>query len=107
MNWISSAPGRICLFGEHQDYLGLDIIAGAINLRFRIQCIPGTDRLYYLKMPDINQEIKFIPSEEVKYDNKRDYLKATVNILKREYGFDFKKGYDFIFKSEIPINADA
>ena len=107
MNWISSAPGRICLFGEHQDYLGLDIIAGAINLRFRIQCIPGTDKFYHLKMPDINQEMKFIPSEDVKYDNKRDYLKATVNILKREYGFDFKKGYDFIFKSEIPINVGA
>ncbi len=105
MEWVSSAPGRICLFGEHQDYLGLDIIAGAINLRFKIYCVPRKDELYYLKMTDIDQEMKFIPSKEIEYNNKRDYLKAAVNILKREYGFDFRKGYDFVFKSEIPINA--
>ena len=28
---ISKAPGRVCLFGDHQDYLGLPIIACAIN----------------------------------------------------------------------------
>ena len=31
-----STPGRICLFGEHQDYLGLPVIAMAISLRVRI-----------------------------------------------------------------------
>ena len=25
------APGRVCLFGDHQDYLGLPIIAAAVN----------------------------------------------------------------------------
>ena len=29
-------PGRICLFGEHQDYLGLPVIAMAISLRISI-----------------------------------------------------------------------
>ncbi|MHA1586217.1 MAG: galactokinase family protein, partial [Candidatus Heimdallarchaeota archaeon] len=28
-----SAPGRVCLFGEHQDYLKLTVIPAAINLR--------------------------------------------------------------------------
>ena len=37
-NWVIkdlevSTPGRICLFGEHQDYLGLPVIAMAISLR--------------------------------------------------------------------------
>ena len=26
----ASVPSRICLFGEHQDYLGLEVIAAAI-----------------------------------------------------------------------------
>ena len=30
------APARICLFGEHQDYLGLPVIASAINLKLKI-----------------------------------------------------------------------
>jgi len=32
-----SSPGRICLFGEHQDYLSLNVIPGAINLRCNIE----------------------------------------------------------------------
>ena len=29
-----STPSRLCLFGEHQDYLGLEVVAAAIDLRF-------------------------------------------------------------------------
>lgn len=104
---IISAPGRICLFGEHQDYLGLDVIAAAINLRFRIIFSKRNDSIFNILMPDINSQLIIEPSGEIKYENNRDYLKATINILKREYKFDFKEGYDFIFKSEIPINAGA
>ncbi|MBT4369578.1 MAG: galactokinase family protein, partial [Candidatus Marinimicrobia bacterium] len=32
-----STPGRICLFGEHQDYLGLPVIAMGISLRAKIR----------------------------------------------------------------------
>ena len=104
---IVEAPGRICLFGEHQDYLKLDVIASAISLKFRIIATPRNDNIFKISMPDIAQEINFIPSDVIVYENKRDYLKAVVNILKREYNFDFKKGYNFVFKSEIPINAGA
>jgi len=107
MKTHASAPGRICLFGEHQDYLGLDIIAAAIDLRFDIFCTPRSDNLYHLYMPDIQQEIQFTPSKKITYSHKRDYLKAVVNILKQEYGFNFNQGYDFTFNSRIPINAGA
>ena len=34
--FVSFAPGRVCLFGEHQDYLGLPVIAAAIPLGCRM-----------------------------------------------------------------------
>ena len=46
MQVISSAPGRICLFGEHQDYLGLPVIAMAVDLRFYIEYEPASGSNY-------------------------------------------------------------
>ena len=37
-------PGRICLFGEHQDYLGLPVIALAISLRSSITATKRRDK---------------------------------------------------------------
>ena len=36
---ISKAPGRVCLFGDHQDYLGLPIIATTIDKEITIEAI--------------------------------------------------------------------
>jgi len=41
-----SAPGRICLFGEHQDYLGLPVITVAINLRIAIEGRPVKEKVW-------------------------------------------------------------
>ena len=42
--FVSFAPGRVCLFGEHQDYLGLPVIAAAIPLGCRLVVKPQTRR---------------------------------------------------------------
>ena len=39
----ASVPSRVCLFGEHQDYLGLEVIAAAIDLRFCASVTPRED----------------------------------------------------------------
>ena len=83
-----STPSRICLFGEHQDYLGLEVIAAAINLRFYAKISEETIILY-VKIRDerintLNQdntehlyEIKTIDlSKPITYDHNRDYLKS-------------------------------
>ena len=48
-----SSPGRICLFGEHQDYLGLPVIAMAMNLRLRINGQKRNDKKIVINLPDI------------------------------------------------------
>ena len=99
-----SAPGRICLFGEHQDYFGLPIIAAAINLRITISGKRRSDRSIVVDMPDIGKE-EYLPlGKELEYSKARDYLKSTVNILQRE-GLIPDSGWDCLIRGTIPINS--
>ena len=50
---IYKAPGRICLFGDHQDYLGLPIIACAIDRYIKITAVPNENNVFNIEMPDI------------------------------------------------------
>lgn len=79
----SSAPGRICLFGEHQDYLGFPVIAAAIDLRMTIdgEITPGGEDRLTLELPDVGKTLEF-SSDNIRYSDKKDYLKSTVNVLK-------------------------
>jgi galactokinase len=99
-----SVPGRICLFGEHQDFLGLSVIAMAIDLRMVFSAKPRRDKTLHISMPDIDEKMVIKPYEEVRYEKKRDYLRSVVNILKRR-GIGFGDGYSVEITSKIPINA--
>ena len=100
----ASAPGRICLFGEHQDYLGLPVVAGAVNLRIRIAATPRSDGLFAIDMPDIAESAQLDPSTDQHYAHHRDYWRSAVNVLRRE-GMTWSRGCNAIVRSEIPINA--
>lgn len=110
-----STPSRICLFGEHQDYLGLEVIAAAINLRFYAKISKRNDDYIHIKIRDesintLNQtndknlyEEKIIDLKSpIIYDHKRDYLKSSVNLLLKK-GYDINGGFDIVMDSEIPI----
>jgi galactokinase len=99
-----SSPGRICLFGEHQDYLDLDVVAAAISLRFYVEGKPRSDDWFIIDLPDTGEKEKFQVKGELPYLKKRDYLRSTVNILYR-LGCQFKTGWDVTMHGEIPINA--
>ncbi len=99
-----SAPGRICLFGEHQDYFGLPIIAAAINLRIFIRGTPRNDQLIKIDLPDLGESEEFSIDEDITYRKRRDYLRSAVNVLKRK-GIGFHSGWDCHLHGTIPINA--
>ncbi len=104
--FVASAPGRICLFGEHQDFLGLPVVSMAMNLRFTITGRRIKDPVFKIHMPDINNHDELdITVETLPYRHNRDYLRSAVNILRRELGMDFPSGYEFVFRSQIPINS--
>jgi galactokinase len=100
----ASAPGRICLFGEHQDFLGLEVIAAAINLRMEVAGTPRQGAEFHLAMPDIGDEDAFDPNHPQQPRSARDYLRQAANVLRRE-GVKWTRGWDCAIRSAIPINA--
>jgi galactokinase len=99
-----SAPGRICLFGEHQDYFGLPIIAAAINLRIFIRGTSRHDRRVKIDLPDLGKEEEFSLEGDLAYRKERDYLRSAINVLRRK-GMRFEFGWDCTLHGTIPINA--
>lgn len=99
-----STPGRVCLFGEHQDYLNLPIIASAISLRVSITGHKRSDSTVIIHLPDIEDEETFSLTEPIVYDKERDYFKSAVKVLRR-HGFGISAGLECLVRGEIPINA--
>jgi galactokinase len=102
-----STPGRICLFGEHQDYLGLPVIAAAISRRIQVTAKRAVEPEVHLSLPDIDSQKQFsLASFPLPYQQDRDYFRSAMNILYRE-GFRFSTGISGEVRGEIPINAGA
>ena len=97
-----SAPGRLCLFGEHQDFLELAVIAQAIDLDITIVAAPSRDGFLCLHLPDIEQEDAF-SVEGREYLDARDYLPAVARVLRAE-GYRVP-GVEATVRGTIPINS--
>ncbi|MGB9772476.1 MAG: mevalonate kinase family protein [Bacteroidota bacterium] len=101
----TSTPGRICLFGEHQDYLGLPIIAAAISLRIEVLGSRRNDNLVEIDLPDMGGKEEF-SLKHLNYTKDRDYFKSAINVLKK-HGFKFSRGFKCKVHGDIPVNAGA
>ncbi|MBS3819080.1 hypothetical protein KGY73_06205 [bacterium] len=99
-----SAPGRICLLGEHQDYFGLPVIAAAINLRIWVRGTPRDEPLFKISLRDTKEIEEFSLEKELPYTKERDYLKSSINALRRE-GVHWSHGWDCDIHGTIPINS--
>ncbi len=99
-----STPGRICLFGEHQDYLGLPVIAAAISKRINIAGSKRNDTKINIDLPDLGQVEAFDLDDVYPYRKARDYYRSTIHVLKKR-GFEFSNGFDLNIWGNIPINS--
>ncbi len=97
-------PGRVCLFGEHQDYLGLPIIAAAISVKIGIEGEKQDELSVRISLPDIGKEEFFRIDTKVEYTEERDYFKSSFNVVQKQ-GFTFSKGLNGTVRGNIPINA--
>ena len=101
------SPGRICLFGDHQDYLGLPVIACAINKHITLEAKKRKDSKYQfiINLPDIN-EVRYL-AHDISYTTggSRDYFLSAIKVL-REYGCTPDGNcYDVTISGNLPINA--
>lgn len=99
-----STPGRVCLFGEHQDYLSLPVIPCAISLRAELSGSRRSDPRVDLDLPDIGSREIFSLHESPPYLHDRDYYRSVYNVL-RKHGLTFSGGFDCTVRSTIPVNA--
>ncbi|MFX1340052.1 MAG: mevalonate kinase [Promethearchaeota archaeon] len=99
------SPGRICLFGEHQDYLNYPIIAMAISKYIYLEAKKIKDPYFKIYLPDIDEIIEIpLINKELEYKSNRDYIRSGYNQLLRK-GIVFNKGYKIKITGDIPIGA--
>ncbi|GEM_PF-51313 len=101
-----ATPGRICLFGEHQDYLGLPVISAAVNLFMKIFARRRNEPTASFYLADFRRRVEFDLNFPLEYQGERDYLRSVFNVLRR-HGVNFKWGVKGIITSDIPVNAGA
>lgn len=100
-----SAPGRICLFGEHQDYFGFPVVASAIDLRVSIQSSSRLDREVHLDLIDLDEQ-RVYDLDALPVPQPREYLLIALHLAERE-GWLPQNGWQAIVSSQIPMCAGA
>ncbi len=100
----TKAPGRVCFFGDHQDYLSLPVIAGTIDRFINIEGKPNGNNHLKIKLIDFNSQVNIDINESMENLEKGDYLRSSMRVLNK-YGINIRTGYDIEIKGNIPIKA--
>ena len=102
--WVT-APGRINLIGEHTDYNNGFVLPAAIdkNVSFLLQL--RDDKNCIIEAKDIDAHLNFSIEDNLKPSSNswENYFLGVLHFLKKK-GI-MKKGFNAIFKSNIPIVA--
>lgn len=99
-----SAPGRVCLFGEHSDYLGLQVLPAAIDRTIDILVSPRRGSSIRVLYVNLNETDMFDMDKDVTYRHRREYLRSAFNVLTRQ-GMKPSGGADLTVSGNIPIAA--
>ena len=104
MTLTVKAPGRVVLFGEHQDYLGLPVIPAAIDLHISVSGKIDNGSTFRINLPDLGSVEEFSTKDLIDLPE-RAYLRSCVKILQKEEIIPEKCGVSATITSKIPIRA--
>lgn len=97
-------PARICLLGDHQDYLGLPVIAASIDRYLTLEAAPQEKSCFTFELTDLGQTRELALQIDESSVQKGDFLAATLAVLARK-GIVAESGYAIEIRSSIPVNA--
>ena len=102
--WVT-APGRINLIGEHTDYNNGFVFPAAIDKSVSFLLQLRDDKNCIIEAKDIDAHLNFSIEDNLKPSSNswENYFLGVLHFLK-EKGI-MKKGFNAIFKSNIPIGA--
>ncbi len=96
-------PGRVCFFGDHQDYIGLPIIAAAIDRFITLTAQPNGLDCFNITLKNTNTTRR-IPLSLKDFTAQPDHFFSGMSVMLNE-GALFEKGYDLVLEGNIPMNA--
>ena len=96
-------PGRVCFFGDHQDYLRLPVIAGTINRFLYLEANPINTTNFQVELSDTQEGYSFDLSFPLSQKPK-NYFESGLKYIQNK-GARFSQGYAIRIWSEIPIKA--
>jgi len=107
-----SSPARADFLNTHQDYKGLPVVPAALNIRLRVEGeVIGGSRIYVRSLNFLREKLPCedeFPLNDISYREKGwfgNYVRAVVNILKKN-GYENKiSGVRVEIDSEIPIGG--
>lgn len=103
-SFSSSAPGRLCLFGEHQDYLGLPVIAMAMDRRVELDWTPRNDGKVIVFSHGLGPVAEFNPGHWKKEDLDTP-LGWSLEQMRAENAEWSDRGWDCHIRSRVPVRA--
>lgn len=83
-----STPGRICLFGEDVDYMGLEVISLAINNRIELTGTITSDNIIQIKLTDLDKTVEF-ENRKQPIRSKNDHIFSAFNIYQKRLSKSF------------------
>ena len=99
------APGRICLFGEHQDYFGLPVAAASLPLGIGITAADRPDRRVLIDLPDTGEQLDY-DLDDLPPLTPRAYLLSVLHRF-RAAGRLPDRGFSATVRGDLPRGAGA
>ncbi|MDY8138844.1 galactokinase family protein [Aquimarina sp. 2201CG5-10] len=98
------SPGRTCLFGDHQDYLGLPVIACAIDRYITLNAMENSSSFFKINLLDTKEKRDISIHQEFENIDREDHFMSALKVVQK-YGCIPDKGYDIQITGNLPINA--